>query len=1195
MSIFKETINSKVSDSLSLRQELMGTENRTPKEILFLNSNTSWVSLKSAININDKPDLAKSNVLEGGSLFFGKLRYGVGEGSTNAYSLKNTLGEKNILGIRPMPGITSVTIDNIGAYGSTRKATINYQCWDIKQLEILEQLYMRPGYLVLLEFGRTTYLQKENGINNIKQVVPTYDFFSRTDINLLNELRTLYKTSIESKGNYDAFLGYVVNYGWQSRDDGGYDCKTEIISTGEILESLKTNYSLATNVDFQNIETGNSKFTGLIFPNFKQTNISSDDQKSLNQDYSTNILLGLIRELYLLGKYNDDDVLKPAPPIKYTLPNPFNPSLSIDLFQDNYDSPDADPGYKLQNGSNRNYYITLESFTELINDLVIPESGKKGALTKISVKDREYLGHEGQLLNCLYNVLMTSVDPDVCIIKNDYWLNVLKNTNIDVNIEPIQPIPPGHPDLQDGKAIDLQVKIAGWIKQLLNESWSDNVRIEQESLIIKNIHNDYANWKKLNSKKSDSEYFNFLQRNYQIVRGGKSTEKKIPSSKTIVTQGGESREIPEEKTIPSLRAWNYIGKDSKGNIGDIRSLKKELQKKYPIGEDIHFIDLFKTAAKNIIIYGSKDTELVLVVNNLKSKKNNDAALDNQLDIPLNTVNQAIETKQKLEESQTTLQQVAHNYELFLNKISSSKSFVTSNTSGRNFGIIGNIYLNLKYLYKLANDANVKSQDPNEKSHIQLTQFIRTMIKDVQASIGNVNNFEIQIDDRDGIGRIIDLNYVGREGTPFQFEIGSNKSIIRDLKLESKIFSDQMAMIAISAQGDAGKLGMDNDTLVAFNKGITDRMLPHKNTPSVINENDDINNLVSSLSGLTNQFFSPYMETHWANTGTYSANSSTSYKDYLRDIIVFFTNAINPATKEKYNTDNKQSMLLPTQISFTMDGVAGLVIGNLFTVDKTFVPKSYREEGKEVGYTIIKVGHQIQNNDWTTNIEGIQYVPDKDPKAISNPTDFSLIITYSPSTGGSEVIVKATPSPNAQAAYDKAEKETPGFKTKVQSVAKAIGAAEMDLVKIMFIESAMTLNPGIKNNIGCVGLIQFCPDEGEKNIKTIGKKTYQLSQLQTMNRIQQMDVVQEYFQALGYNKNKTLSLTNMYLSTFYPAAVGKPGNFIIGSEKKRKDGSINTDYKFTVANQNPGIAADSTTYINNKKVIDVNAVAKFINK
>jgi hypothetical protein len=70
---------------------------------------------------------------------------------------------------------------------------------------------------------------------------------------------------------------------------------------------------------------------------------------------------------------------------------------------------------------------------------------------------------------------------------------------------------------------------------------------------------------------------------------------------------------------------------------------------------------------------------------------------------------------------------------------------------------------------------------------------------------------------------------------------------------------------------------------------------------------------------------------------------------------------------------------------------------------------------------------------------------------------------------------------------------------------------------------------------------------------------------------------------------------MYLATFYPVAIGKPGNFIIGSEKKRKDGSINTEYKFTVAIQNAGIAADSTESIGGRKVINVDAVTRFITK
>jgi hypothetical protein len=999
MSIFKESFNEEIVKTLSIRQELMGKNNRTPQELSFLNSNTSWASLKSAIDVNDdKGNLAKNNVLEGGSLINGKLRYGVNP--TGSYSFQNSLGENNELGIRPMPGITSVTIENIGAYGSTRRATINYQCWDVKQLDIFEQLYMRPGYLVLLEFGRSSYLEKDsNGISKLKQNTPQYDFFAQQNINLLDELKKLYNKSIESKGNYDAFLGYVVNYGWQIRPDGGYDCKTEIISTGEVLESLKTNYSLATNVDFLNIETGNSKFRGLLFPSFPNTKINTDDLKRLNEDYSSNVLLGLIREVYLLGYYDQANKLLPAPtdPGVFSInvngkPDPVtNKPKSINLFlaRSQYASTN-DKQYKLTSLNNFNCYITLESFLELLNEFVIPHAqdseGKDlGVLTKLSVYDREYLNKGGESLKCLYNILMTSVDPDVCLIRNDIWSDILQNIDITVNIDPIHIIPKGYElTLGSGEANLLRVKMIDWITRLSKNE------VSAVDHITKNIHEvDYKNWKGRNPGKPDAEYFKYFQQVYQTVRGGLNPESKIQSSRTIVTQGGESTTIDEEKSILPIRSWNYLR--SYPNL--VKTLRKEFNAEQK--KDLKFINLVRGRYPGVLTPEQK-----FILEGL-SNTSNDAILDTALDQFQSTANKGIQAAKKVEETKKSINEVGNNYKRFLHNI--PKSFVAGTEMSkqpivaetemgkRKFGEIKNIYLNLKYLYSLTNDPNLKTQDPQGKNSLLLSQLITTMLKDVQASIGNVNDFELHIDDKDGVGRIIDLNYISREGTPFQFEIGSNKSIIRDLKLESKIFSDQVSMIAISAQGDSGRLGLDNSTLVAFNKGITDRLIPKKDSPSVISQNDKAETLIASLSSLTSQFFSPYMLNYWSKDGgKFTSENSTSFKDYLRDIIVFFT--------DKYNTDNKKSMLLPSLISFTMDGIAGLVIGNLFTIDKTFIPKSYKEEDKEVGYIIVKVGHQIQNNDWTTNIEGIQNIPEKNPKPITNPTQFSLVVTYEPLTG-----------------------------------------------------------------------------------------------------------------------------------------------------------------------------------------------------
>jgi hypothetical protein len=146
---------------------------------------------------------------------------------------------------------------------------------------------------------------------------------------------------------------------------------------------------------------------------------------------------------------------------------------------------------------------------------------------------------------------------------------------------------------------------------------------------------------------------------------------------------------------------------------------------------------------------------------------------------------------------------------------------------------------------------------------------------------------------------------------------------------------------------------------------------------------------------------------------------------------------------------------------------------------------------------------------------------------------------------------------------------------------------MDLVQVMFKESAGTLSPNITNGIGCVGLIQFCPDQSRGDVKTISGVKYNLSDLKKMTRIQQMDVVLAYFKAQGFDSGKKRTIGDLYCATFYPVAVGKDSSFVIGSEKTNKE------YKFLVAEQNRGIAKATGKKIDGRPVITVEGVIKFI--
>ena len=134
-------------------------------------------------------------------------------------------------GMVPMPGITDATIRTKSDDGSLREAQVNYVCHNRKQLEILEMLYMRPGYPIMLEWGWNPYISNNASIENAKPMLDEF-FNSNSDMNLINF--EISKRRKQSSGNYDGFVGFVKNFKFEATEAGGYECTTEIMAHGEI-------------------------------------------------------------------------------------------------------------------------------------------------------------------------------------------------------------------------------------------------------------------------------------------------------------------------------------------------------------------------------------------------------------------------------------------------------------------------------------------------------------------------------------------------------------------------------------------------------------------------------------------------------------------------------------------------------------------------------------------------------------------------------------------------------------------------------------------------------------------------------------------------------------------------------------------------------------------------------------------------
>ena len=436
MSIFKDTFRKPIQDQITARQDAL--LQRTPVANQYYNSRNAWVRMTSAIEVKgDGGALAKKYILQGGILSEdGKLRSGLDQ-NDGSYSNTTPSGVTHRLGIRPMPGITDIDIKTKGTYGSLREAVINIKCWDIHQLEDLELLYMRPGYTILLEWGWTPYLKNDGSLEPNIEFIDEVVSAKKNDPN--NSKEKIYeklfkKASVD--GNYDAMYGFIKNYSWKARMDGGYDCTVTMTSIGDILESLKINYTAADTDKGRKGVFGSTGKDGFDVP--------FEPNSTLAKAYGQNVLAGIFSELFLLAKHNakgssgtgDDIAAAVVNIITFGGVNTkiLNEMISIktpngdtyDIFKTDVDiaHPDDKTKDTVFSETGEQMYITLGDLAKILNKYVLlQDASNKSPMSELSLTEGNHMTNPGQPLLCLGSIFQLSTDPTICVIKNPAWAN----------------------------------------------------------------------------------------------------------------------------------------------------------------------------------------------------------------------------------------------------------------------------------------------------------------------------------------------------------------------------------------------------------------------------------------------------------------------------------------------------------------------------------------------------------------------------------------------------------------------------------------------------------------------------------------------------------------------------------------------------------------------------------------------------
>jgi hypothetical protein len=309
------------------------------------------------------------------------------------------------------------------------------------------------------------------------------------------------------------------------------------------------------------------------------------------------------------------------------------------------------------------------------------------------------------------------------------------------------------------------------------------------------------------------------------------------------------------------------------------------------------------------------------------------------------------------------------------------TYQKSNKNGTVLGQIGNIYVSISKII------DIYRSKAGSSDGVSVIDFLKDLLEQISMALGGINDFQLYTE-KNTI-QIIDAKYLetsddpeGSKSSKFRFDLLGLKSICRDVRINSRVYSEQSSMIAIgaAASGDNKNLGdIYSTTQQHFNEGLKDRVVKDiqigtdvsdlqkkdaqgNNVEKRFNYYYDLYNNIAALTGYIQRkvLGTPYTNSDGTKTGWNVVRIPASNE------ISNASNLLNTFILQLNGKDIDFKALIPFELEVTLDGIAGFIIGQIFTIDESILPTQYAD--KNVGFIITGVSHTLQNNDWVTTLK-----------------------------------------------------------------------------------------------------------------------------------------------------------------------------------------------------------------------------------
>ena len=993
------------------------------------------------------PELARNWVLEGGIKHQGMdrgggLRSGLSEGAnpSTAYgdwSIRSDAGDG--FGIVPMPGIIDATIDTKSDNGSLREAKVNYLCHNRRQLEVLEALYMRPGYPVLLEWGWVPYISNDMTIEEDNPSILD-DFMNHTEsLTSLNLRISLNKE--KTGGNYDGFIGYIKNFSFKATENGGYECVTEIIAHGEILESLKMPIQLAPRIlSAADVEEMKGRKEGKIPTEYEsidrflfylraiKTNLDAAGNKAVLNYIQTD------REkkegIYLMTQYDFDKR------------GGLNDNLGTIQQAGTVDSPFGHDAPK---------YV----FTETGGD-----EGKQEVSDLEALIESSYLtGTEGDPL--AKNEFKTQSGTKVAK-SGIYHYYSYKTADGEDDI-PIHLLNQIHPRYEDGftnieKLVQDISKMSDPELIRQKEGWeSDKKLISGEEATAARSGTMRKHW--FNSEEEDFikhvEKASVLMRDLDtagldpILEGtilkeisvedensnDSGIRKKIFVRWDLICQILNKEVTPEYKKNHALVELTYLNpnqptfKEGDGDMGynDPHSYQKW---RAPDGrkDNNYYLEYSTSNTKYGTIYqsGSMDGDKF------------------QPDLSYMNFGQSFDRNVCLMPHQVKAMKKSggEQSDMTINPLTSFFNTKASDTA------IGMVYFNLDYLIQTYEELaletftvdlnGVEKTKKRIKNKFSYHDWITTIWNGVNDACGGYYNFGLHTEhSRPHVARIIDFTFSGDKSDLkelgrdiFQFDPQGLGSISRESSYVSKIDNDFASTISIAAQAPNNIFSLEAMSFKAFHKDIKNRFTVSEEDQNAIgdyrasmeerykNDVKQYNDALLSLNFYVFRMNQSNYETELvsAKENKYRKPMSPNVAKDMASRLEEMKMSIDGRHGEKENgrvnnnsngeaqkgvpwvgtyredTTFNRSAIIPITVSMTVDGIGGIHPLQIFKINPEKLPLGY--QNKDIVFVVKKEAQSITSTqDWTTTLEGYLTLLNRNPNKSENTISYLDSNTY----------------------------------------------------------------------------------------------------------------------------------------------------------------------------------------------------------